>query len=57
MIFGGAIMDKNERNAEYLRKLERGIEQVREGSVIVKTMDELEAMANETPEGEDMAEQ
>lgn len=50
-------MDKNERNAEYLRKLERGIEQVREGSVIVKTMDELEAMANETPEGEDMAEQ
>lgn len=50
-------MDKNERNAEYLRKLERGIEQVREGRVIVKTMDELEAMANETQEGEDMAEQ
>ena len=37
-------LEKAERNAAYLRKLERGIIQVRAGHGIVKTMEELEAM-------------
>ena len=37
-------LEKAERNAAYLRKLERGIIQVRAGQGIVKTMEELEAM-------------
>ena len=35
------------RNAAYLGKLERGLEQVRAGFGIVKTMEELEAMAGD----------
>ena len=37
---------KSARNAEYLTKLELARKQVREGNVVYKTMDELEAMAN-----------
>ena len=37
-------LEKAERNAAYLKKLERGIAQVQAGQGIVKTMDELVAM-------------
>ena len=40
-------LEKAERNAAYLGKLERGLEQVRAGFGIVKTMEELEAMAGD----------
>ena len=40
-------LEKAERNAEYLKKLERGLAQVRAGQGIVKTMEELEAMAED----------
>ena len=40
-------LEKAERNAAYLGKLERGLEQVRAGLGIVKTMEELEAMAED----------
>lgn len=36
---------------EYKEKLERGIAQVRAGKCIVKTMEELEAMAEDENEG------
>ena len=36
---------KSLRNAEYLSKLDRADEQIRNGQVVVKTMEELEAMA------------
>lgn len=38
-------LEKQIRNAEYLAKLALAKEQVKEGRVVVKTMDELEAMA------------
>lgn len=38
-------LEKAERNAAYLAKLERGLAQVRAGQGIVKSMDELEALA------------
>lgn len=37
-------MAKAKRNAEYLAKLDRAEEQVKNGQVVVKTMDELLAM-------------
>lgn len=37
-------LEKAERNAAYLSKLERGLSQVRSGLGIVKTMEDLEAM-------------
>lgn len=40
-------LEKAERNAAYLKKLERGISQVHAGQGIVKTMEELEAMAED----------
>lgn len=40
-------LKKAERNATYLEKLERGLAQVRAGHGIVKTMNELEAMAED----------
>lgn len=40
-------LEKAERNATYLKKLERGIAQIRAGQGIVKTMEELEAMAED----------
>jgi len=39
--------EKAERNAVYLGKLERGLTQVRDGQGIVKTMEELEALADD----------
>lgn len=38
---------KAKRNAEYFAKLDRSFEQLERGKVIVKSMDELEAMTNE----------
>ena len=35
------------RNAEYLNKLDKSIKQIEDGKVIVKTIEELEAMENE----------
>lgn len=35
------------RNAEYLRKIDKSIEQVEKGKIITKTIEELEAMENE----------
>lgn len=40
-------LEKAERNAEYLRKLDRGLAQVHAGQGIVKTLEELEAMAED----------
>ena len=38
-------LQKAKRNAEYLAQLDRASEQLRSGKVVVKTMAELEAMA------------
>jgi len=38
-------LDKVRRNAEYLAKLDESVRQVAEGRIVVKTMEELEAMA------------
>ncbi len=38
---------KIQRNAEYLMKIEKSIKQVKDGKVVVKTIEELEAMENE----------
>ena len=38
-------LEKARKNAEYLAKLDRANEQLRTGKVVVKTMEELEAMA------------
>ena len=35
------------RNAEYLNKLDKSIKQIEDGKVVVKTIEELEAMENE----------
>lgn len=40
-------LEKAKRNAAYLSKLERGLEQVHAGLGITKTMEELEAMAED----------
>ena len=40
-------LDKLRRNAEYLKMLDESDRQMREGKVIVKTMAELKAMAEE----------
>ena len=37
-------MEKAERNSVYLRKLDRGLTQVRAGHGVVKSMAEVEAM-------------
>ena len=42
-------LEKSERNAAYLEKLERGLDQIHAGYGIVKTMEELEAMAEDAP--------
>lgn len=41
------ILEKARRNAEYLAKLRRADEQIREGRVVVKSLEELEAMEDE----------
>ena len=40
-------MERARNNAEYLAMLDRADEQLRQGKVVVKTMEELEAMAAE----------
>ena len=40
-------MEKAKNNAAYLAMLDKSDEQLRQGKVVVKTMDELEAMAAE----------
>lgn len=40
-------MAKAKRNADYLAKLDRSDQQLKEGRVVIKTMEELEAMAEE----------
>ena len=40
-------MARAQRNIEYLNKLEESREQYRKGQVVVKTLEELEAMAAE----------
>ena len=35
------------RNSEYLDKIDKSIKQIEEGKVVVKTMEELEAMESE----------
>ena len=40
-------LQKAARNAEYMNKLDRSLADIKAGRVIVKTMDELEAMENE----------
>ena len=40
-------MTRNVKNTEYLNKLDKALKQVKEGKVVVKTMEELEAMTNE----------
>lgn len=39
-------MLKAKRNAEYLAMIDESIEQLKRGEVVVKTMEELEQMAN-----------
>ena len=38
---------RNMKNTEYLNKIDRALRQIEEGKVVVKTMEELEAMTNE----------
>jgi antitoxin YefM len=38
-------LEKIRRNNEYLNKIDRSLQQLKEGKVVVKTMEELEAMA------------
>lgn len=38
---------KSARNAEYLDMIDRSMEQIKQDKVVVKTMEELEEMANE----------
>lgn len=40
-------LQKAKRNAEYLKKLDKSLEQLRHGEVVVKSMEELERMADE----------
>ena len=35
------------RNAEYIDKIDKSIEQIEKGKIVTKTMEELEEMANE----------
>lgn len=35
------------KNAEYLEKIDKSLQQVKDGKVVVKTIEELEAMENE----------
>jgi antitoxin YefM len=37
---------KTKRNAEYMAMLDKSFQELEEGSVVVKTMEELEAMTN-----------
>lgn len=36
-----------EKNAKYLKKIDKSMKQIEEGKVVIKTMEELEAMEDE----------
>ena len=38
---------RNMKNTEYLNKLDKALKQIKDGKVVVKTIEELEAMTNE----------
>ena len=38
---------RNMKNTEYLNKLDKALRQIKDGKVVVKTIEELEAMTNE----------
>ena len=38
---------RNTKNTEYLNKLDKALRQIKDGKVVVKTIEELEAMTNE----------
>ena len=38
---------RNMKNTAYLNKIDKALKQIEEGKVVVKTMEELEAMTNE----------
>lgn len=40
-------LQKAKRNVEYLEKLDKSLEQLKHGEVVVKSMEELERMADE----------
>lgn len=40
-------LQRAKRNAEYLARLDKSFEQLEQGKIITKTLDELEAMADE----------
>ena len=40
-------LQRAKRNAEYLAKLDRSIAQLKQGEVVIKSMEELERMADE----------
>ena len=40
-------LQRIKHNAEYMYKLERSIDQARQGKVVVKTLEEMEAMEHE----------
>ena len=40
-------LQKAKRNAEYLKKLDKSLEQLKHGEVVIKSMEELERMADE----------
>lgn len=40
-------LQKAKRNAEYLKKLDKSLEQLKYGEVVIKSMEELEQMADE----------
>ena len=41
------MMAKAAKNAQYLSKLDRSIEQIKNGNVVTKTIEELETMAKD----------
>lgn len=40
-------LQKAKRNAEYLKKFDKSLEQLKHGEVVIKSMEELEQMADE----------
>lgn len=41
------LLQKTARNAEYLSKLDRSLSDIKDGRIVSKSMEELEAMENE----------
>jgi hypothetical protein len=45
------IRKRKENNAAYLNKIDESINQIKQGKVVVKTMEELEEMSERAPKG------